>query len=266
MNLMKALYRNHPIRVAGAGSQESISHITPEILYTCHKAFYHPSNMVLCVAGNLDAQRVTQIARELLPAYGQGEILRDYGEKEPETVAQAMITRRMEVSTPIFQLGCKADVPERGEAALRQKLLANLAAEALLGTSSPLYAALYAKGLVNNSFSYGYEDYPGCAFMAAGGESPDPEAVRDAVMAEVARVGSEGLAADLWERLKKAAYGSQVRSLNSFEHLCVEQAQSHFAGLDYLRFPEVFETIGQSDAENCIRRWFAADQIGRAHV
>jgi hypothetical protein len=80
------------------------------------------------------------------------------------------------------------------------------------------------------------------------------------------RIGSEGLADDLWERLKKAAYGSQVRSLNSFEHLCVEQAQSHFAGLDNLRFPEVFETIGKSDAEDCIRRWFASDRVALSVV
>jgi predicted Zn-dependent peptidase len=266
MNLMTALYRNHPIRESVAGSQESISHITPEILYACHKAFYHPSNMVLCVPGNVDAQRILGIAREILPSSGQGEIERDYGEKEPENVAQGLITKEMEVSTPIFQLGCKADVPERGEARLRQKLLGQLASEALLGTSSPLYARLYAKGLLNNSFSYGYEDYPGCAFMAAGGESQNPEAVRDAVMEEVARIGREGLAGDLWERLKKAAYGSQVRSLNAFEHLCVEQAQSHFAGFDYLRFPEIFETIGKQDAEDCIRRWFTPDRVALSVV
>ena len=53
-NLMKALYQNHPIRISVAGSVESISHITPEILYACHKAFYDPANMVLCVAGNVD--------------------------------------------------------------------------------------------------------------------------------------------------------------------------------------------------------------------
>ena len=46
MDLMQALYEKHPVRVSVAGSAESISHITAETLYACHKAFYDPSNMV----------------------------------------------------------------------------------------------------------------------------------------------------------------------------------------------------------------------------
>jgi len=267
MNLMAALFKNHPVRVSVAGTQESISHITADTLYACHKAFYDPANMVLCVAGNVDAQRVCDMTGELLPqTIGKNEIQRDYGEVESSAVAQAVIAAEMEVSTSIFQLGCKADALPKGEARLKQKLLGTLACESLLGTSSPLYARLYAEGLINNSFGYGYEEYPGCAFLIAGGESSNPEAVRDAVLKESERVGREGLDADLLARLKKAAYGSQVRSLNSFEHICVEQAQGHFAGMDFLSFPEVFETIKKSDVEDCIRQWFAPERVALSVV
>ncbi|UQT47558.1 insulinase family protein [Flavonifractor plautii] len=53
-----------------------------------------------------------------------------------------------------------------------------------VGQFQPLYARLYSEGLINKNFSYGFELYPGCALMAAGGESRDPRAVRDAVLAE----------------------------------------------------------------------------------
>ena len=69
-NLMKGLYEHHPIRLSVAGSVESIARITPQTLYDCHKAFYDPANMVLCVAGNQDPERVCQIAREILPENG----------------------------------------------------------------------------------------------------------------------------------------------------------------------------------------------------
>ncbi|MBQ8975055.1 MAG: insulinase family protein, partial [Oscillospiraceae bacterium] len=49
-NLMKCLYRENPIRYSVAGTVESIAEITPQVLYDCHKVFYNPSNMVLCVA------------------------------------------------------------------------------------------------------------------------------------------------------------------------------------------------------------------------
>ncbi len=261
MNLLAALYQTHPIRVPVAGSHESISQITADTLYACHRAFYNPANMVLCVAGNVDPEQVVQMAREILSQEGTGEIARDYGAEEPDAAAQAVRTLEMEVSTPVFQLGCKADKPPMGEQRLKQKLMGGLVCESLLGTSSPLFAKLYAGGLLNNSFGYGYEDYPGCAFLAAGGESSNPEAVRDAVLAEAARLNREGIAPELWSRLKKAAYGNQVRALNSFEHICAEQAMGHFAGLEFLRFPEVFESIQKSDAEDCIRRWFEPGRV-----
>ena len=266
MNLLAALYAIHPIRIPVAGSHQSISGITAETLYTCHKAFYNPSNMVLCVAGNVDPERIIEITRAILPQSGMGEISRNYGGEEPLTVAEPVRSTKMAVSTPIFQLGCKADVPSGGEGRLRQRLLGGLVCESLLGTSSPLYARLYAQGLINNSFGYGYEDYAGCAFLAAGGESPNPEGVRDAVLAEADRIGREGISSELWTRLKKAAYGNQVRALNSFEHICVEQAQGHFAGFEFLQFPEVFEGIGKTDAQDCIRRWFVRERIALSMV
>ena len=75
---------------------------------------------------------------------------------------------------------------------------------------------------------------PGATFLAAGGESKDPEAVRQAVQQEAERIVREGVDPDLWRRIKKGSYGGKVRSLNSFENLCVGQAQSFFAGSDLL--------------------------------
>ena len=166
----------------------------------------------------------------------------------------------MEVSTPIFQLGFKADTAPAGQARLRQRLLGELACEALLGNSSPLYARLYGEGLINNNFSYGFESYPGCAFLCAGGESKDPFAVRDAEAGEAARSGREGIDGKLWQRIKKGVYGGKVRSLNSFENLCIGQAQSFFAGTDYLNFAEMFSSITKEEAEDLIARWVTGER------
>ena len=265
-NLLSALYAHNPVRVSVAGSRESISHITADTLYACHKAFYNPSNMVLCVAGDVDPERVAALAREILPAQGRPAIPRDYGKDEPETANEPLRELRMEVSTPIFQLGFKADPAPHGQEHLRQELIGELVTEVLAGSSSPLYARLYRDGLINKNFGCGYEAYPGCAFLAAGGESRDPEAVRDAVLAEAGRLGREGVDPALFRRLKKAAYGSQVRALNSFEHTCVTLAQSHFAGVDYLDFPAVFDSISQSDVESAIRRWCTPERAALAVV
>lgn len=265
-NLLAALYRNHPIRVSVAGSVESISHITAETLYACHKAFYDPANMVLCVAGDVDPERICAVAREILPKKPGPIALKDYGEKEAGQAAQSLIETEMEVSTPIFQLGCKGDAPVRGEAGLRQELVGELALEALLGNSSPLYTKLYRKGLINQNFSYSCESYPGCSFLCAGGESKDPIAFRHAVLEEAARIGREGIDGRLWERLKKGVYGNKVRGLNSFENLCIGQAQAFFAGVDYLRFAGLFAAITKEEAETLIETWVTEERTALSIV
>ena len=264
--LMECLYDHHPIQVPIAGTQQSIACITADTLYACHKAFYTPSNMVLTVAGDVDPEMVCRIAREILPAESGGSIERDYGEEEDDKASVPVKELKMEVSTPIFQLGFKADPAPAGEERLRRQLMGELACEALLGNSSPLYASLYEKGLINANFAYGFEIYPGCALMAAGGESRDPVQVRDAVLAEGERIAREGIDGALFARLKKGLYGARVRAMNSFENVCIELAQAHFTGVEYFRFPEVFDQIQKSDVEDCIRRWVTGARCGLAVV
>ena len=266
MNLMKALFQHHPIRVSVAGSVESIAEITPETLYACHKAFYDPANMVLCVAGPVDPEHICDVAQEILPKKAGPIAAKDYGEKEQPRAAQSYIEERMEVSAPIFQLGWKGDAPVNGEDRLRQELVGGLALEMLLGNSTPLYAKLYREGLINQEFGYGYESSLGCAFLAADGESKAPEAVCAAVAAEAARIGREGVDPALWERVKKGVYGNRVRGLNSFENLCVGQAQAFFAGYDFLRFAEIFDSITQKEVEALIANWVTGERTALSVV
>lgn len=267
MNLLSGLYQNNSVKTSVIGTQESIAQITDQTLYDCHKAFYDPSNMVLCVAGNVEPEKIASLAREMLPKGEKPEIVRDHGTGEPAEAADGFTEIKMAVSTPIFLIGFKADPPsDDGKERYRQRLAGELLCDALFGASGRLYAKLYEQGLINKSFSGGYEDYPGCAFVVAGGESPDPEAVQRAILEETARIRDEGLDEVLWNRLKKAAYGARVRSLNSFENICVELAQAHFAKTDFLSFPEVYDSLCRKDVEEYIAGWITPERMSLSIV
>ena len=252
--LMEAMYAHHPVRVRVAGTVESIAHITADTLYQCHRAFYKPGNMVLCAAGNVDPQRVAEIAREVLDQEPSAAAASDHGRAEPQEVVARYAQRAMPVSIPLFELGFKGDPAPRGQG-LRQQLLGELTCDVLFGSSAPLYSRLYEEGLINGSFASRYDSLPGCACLVAGGESRDPKRVRDEVLKEAERLAREGIDPELWERLKKAAYGSMVRQLNSLEDVCYELAEAHFDGEDYLNFPQCFQSIEREDAQALLRRW-----------
>lgn len=250
--MMQSLYATSTARTSIAGTVESISHITAKTLYDCHKAFYAPSNMVLTVVGNVDPVRVAELARRVLPKEGGPEIPRDYG-REGEAVAQKRTSLSMEVSAPQFLTGFKCRPVEDGESYLRMAAIGEMACDILLGDSSPLYLRLYDQGLINTSFGGAYEMMPGVAYLYAGGDSKDAPAVMDAICAEAERLGREGVDEAFYERIKRAAFGSSLRGLNSFENIAVSLTEGDFHGYDPFRFPQVFDSITREDIETFLR-------------
>ena len=252
-NLLSCLYRTNPARVPIAGTVESIQKITPETLYACHKAFYDPSNMLLCVVGEVDAEAVAAIAREILPERRGEAIERDYGESEELTVFQKSVTFPMEIATPQFLVGFKCPANGDGEALFRQSLIGELACDILLGDSSPLYMRLYDEGLINGSFGGDFDQLPGLAYLFAGGECKEPEKVSRAIMDEAARLGRDGVDETYYQQIRRANFGASLRSLGSFENIAVGMADGCFRGFDPYRFPEVYDSITRADIEAFLR-------------
>ena len=257
--MMKALYAASTARTSIAGTVESISHITAETLYNCHKAFYTPSNMVLTVVGNVDPVHVVDIARRILPREGGPAIPRDYG-TEPAQVAEKETKLAMEVSCPQFLTGFKCTPAEDGEGYMRQSLIGDMACDILLGDSSPLYLRLYDRGLINTSFGGAYEMMPGVAYLYAGGDSKDARAVTAEIQKEAKRLVEEGIDEDFYQRVRRASFGSNLRGLNSFENIAVSLSEGYFYGYDPFRFPQVFDTITKDDITAFLRENLTADR------
>ena len=257
--MMKALYAARTARTSIAGTVESISHITAETLYDCHKAFYTPSNMVLTVVGNVDPVHVVDIARRILPREGGPAIPRDYG-TEPAQVAEKETKLAMEVSCPQFLTGFKCTPAEDGEGYMRQSLIGDMACDILLGDSSPLYLRLYDRGLINTSFGGAYEMMPGVAYLYAGGDSKDARAVTAEIQKEARRLVEEGIDEDFYQRVRRASFGSNLRGLNSFENIAVSLSEGYFHGYDPFRFPQVFDTITKDDITAFLRENLTADR------
>ncbi len=252
-NLLQCLYRTNPARVPIAGTVESIAEITPETLYACHKAFYAPSNMLLCVVGDVNAEATLAAAREVLSAEPGEDIERDYGATEDMAVCEKSVTCPMEIAQQQFLVGFKCPADAEGEALFRQNLVGELACDILLGESSPLYMRLYDEGLINSSFGGSFDQLPGVAYLYAGGECREPETVARAVVDEAARLAREGVDETFYQQIRRANFGASLRALGSFETIAAGMADGWFRGFDPYRFPEVYDSIGKADVEVFLR-------------
>ena len=252
-NMVKELYHVHPVRVPILGTSETIREITPEVLHLCHRAFYTPGNMLLCVVGDVDPEAVAETARQVLGTAEQSVGIKlPFGE-EPQTCAGETVSCAMEVAMPMFSLAFKCEPLGKGDEAIRREMVADLAAEVLFGESSPLYLKLYEEGIIDSSFGGGFETMDGCAMLLCTGDSDDPEAVREALLHRAEEITREGVEEETFLRLKRSAFGRRIRGLDSFDSTCFRLCAYHFSDFDYFRFPEIYRQI---DAEE-IRQFLA---------
>ncbi|MDR2357270.1 MAG: insulinase family protein [Oscillospiraceae bacterium] len=259
--LMRALFRHNPIRDSIAGTVESIAEITADTLYSCHKVFYNPSNMALCVAGDVDPERIVAIAAGVLPGEPGERPGRDYGPDETKAPASRETAAVMEVSQPIFLIGAQADGDRSGRGLLRLELTGSLALALLAGRSSPLYMRLYEAGLIDSDFSAAFESSSGVAYSVAGGSSRDPSAVLEEFKKAAAELGASGPDPELFARVKKALTGSLLRALNSFDRICYNCARGYFRGFDAFESSDILESITADDVSGFARANLSPDDM-----
>ena len=176
-NYLYAMYgEKHAITKDIAGTVDTIAKITPEVLYKCYNTFYDPSNMVICVAGDIDADKVlTKIKQAVKHTKEKPQIERYYGEKTVK-VFKKEIEKKMDVSMPMVILGFKdakinklrnAGYKEDNTDLVKRSVAVEILLNIIAGESSELYEELYNDGLINKTIGIDYtyeEDYAHCSF------------------------------------------------------------------------------------------------------
>lgn len=258
-NYLKAMYHSHPIQQDIAGTVESISHITPELLYRCYDTFYNLGNMVLALAGNLDIQKVLQVCGRLLKPSTPVTVRRVIP-PEPDSVVRPQVEERLSVALPLFQFGFKepgADSP-RGE---RDVAAVEVLLETMASESSPLYQSLLKKGLINeSSFSYEYFEGAGFATVMFSGESKDPQGVAQAILREAERFRQEGIPLEAFERAKRSLYGEMVSALNSPGSIANGLVAMTLKGRELFTYIDALASLRPEDGEEKLHRIFQKEQ------
>ena len=114
-NTLRAMYQNHPIKVDIAGSVESIYNITKDDLYLCYETFYHPSNMVLFVVGDVNPENIRDIVEtheNKRDKTNQSSIERATVD-EPTNVITPFVSEEMKLQSPRLMLGFKMNQLKR---------------------------------------------------------------------------------------------------------------------------------------------------------
>lgn len=247
--MLDGMYENHPVKTDIAGSVQSISEITPEILYDCYGAFYNVHNMVLAVSGKVDKSEILSVCDRLIKPQKKVEILKETV-IEPENVVKNKVYKEMKGIIPVFSLGFKEKIDPKN--ILKTELLSSIALDMFVGDISPLYKNMYNSGIINDSFStevFSGRDYLSFVFE---GEAGNPEAVAKSVIKEAERIKND-FPKKLFEISKKEFYGRSARAFDSVEATANLGVSMYFANHEPLDAIKMLESITAEETEAYIK-------------
>lgn len=262
--LIEAMYHTHPVHIDIAGTVESISHITKELLYDCYYTFYHPSNMSLFVVGGVNPEEIIELVRANQAAKNyepQGKIHR-YFDPEPSGVRQKEKVTALPVSLPKCLFGCKE--PEQtltGTDLLKRELTMRVLLDILVSPSSAMYQKLYDEELISDNFGSEYNIAPNYAFSVIGGDTKDPDKLVARVREEIDLVKQQGVQAADFERSRKKKIGGFMRQLNSPEAIANEFTKYRFKNIDLFDILPVYEQMTLEDVNALLRQHFDWNQL-----
>lgn len=249
-NLLRCLYKNHPVRIDIAGTVESISQITDKLLYDCYHTFYNLNNMALAVVGNVTPEEVIKVCDEMLKKSEDVTIERVFDE-EPRDIVKSYEEYHIAVSMPVFSFGYKeaCKTPQR---TVQETVEMEILLEILAGETSNLYSSLFEKGLINSTFSKEYFTGNGYEAVIFEGESTDAKAVAQAIKEEVARLRKEGISDQAFESARRSLYGREIMSYNVTDDVANAVIGCYFAGYSIFDPLEVYKNVKKEDVEKLL--------------
>lgn len=227
-NLLKCLYRENPVRIDIAGTQESIAEIDDKLLYSIYDTYYNPSNMILSIAGNVDPDAVFEQVSKSIKRKKKEVPPRRFTPEPPGAVSK-YIEEKLPVGKKMFMLGFKEELSEP-EITLKEELASNVMLEALFGKSTPFFKDLLDRGLIEMDFDSSIFNGFGYSAVFISGTADDPETVVSLVKEEIKKAQKNGIDKEAVARAIKKMYGMSIRGFDSVASVANLQMNLYFNG------------------------------------
>ncbi|MBC1905802.1 insulinase family protein [Listeria booriae] len=258
------MYHHHPVKIDIAGTVESIADIDKDLLYLCYNTFYHPSNMILFIVGNVDPeQAIDQVrANQAKKTFAPAKPIKRHFPDEPKSVAVPKKTLKFPVQIAKNLVAIKEDIGLlRGKEAVQHEMTGDIMLELLFGTTSAAYLDLYDQGIIDDTFGFDYSLQDSFSFVLIGGDAKDPDLQESKIKETLENAIQTGFnEADL-ELIKRKKMGQFLRSLNSPEFIANQFSQYIFEEASLFDILPAIEAVTVADVENFLKRIYLEDRV-----
>ncbi|WP_279013047.1 EF-P 5-aminopentanol modification-associated protein YfmH [Thomasclavelia cocleata] len=244
------LYCNHPVAVDIAGTVETVNNTTKEMLELCYNTFYHPSNMMLFVVGNIEADKAISVIKE-------NQAKKDF-EAAKEIVCQKniepcnietkeeILTMDVEMNKIIVSIKIN-EILNDPKQKIRRELAINLLFDLLFSKSAKLYNEWLNKGIINDSFSANFTQERDYAFIQIGCDCDDYQTLKDHLFDLIEKFNDIEITKDDFERIKKKNIGLFINLFNGPESIANLFSRYYFEGTNALNLVDEIAKITLDD-------------------
>lgn len=267
-NLLNAMFPEHPVRIDIGGSVESIAQIKPDDLYLCYRTFYHPSNMLLYVLGDVDPAQVADIVER--------QSMADFPDPQPESIRRypgengtrrnLHVEERLAVAVPLLAMGFRDSSRAVGRELLKREIMMDLLLEATVGQASPLYNRLYRQGLLNDTFDAEHTSELSFGYTRLGGETSNPEALKEGLLEGFDEIRRRGLERSQFERARRKLLGEYIRGLNSMNHTAESFTCWAFRGADFFDVYGILGELSHEEGQSVLNEHFSPENAVSSFV
>ncbi len=254
--LMRAMYEKHDVRTEIAGSVESIKEITAELLYKCYNTFYNLNNMVLCVCGDVEVERVVSILDGALKEAPKLDVILDYKNEKAE-VYKAHSEIKMQVSRPQFAIGVKdTDIPTCPREFSKKDFGMRILNEILFSSSTDFFNEMYENGILNSQFSCEYDSTFSFAYNYYSGETDNPDAFFETIKSYIFECQNKQIDPDAFLRAKRTVYADFVRLFDSTDEIANELVSYAMLDIDIFDNVDILDEIDIEYVEQLLKNSF----------
>ena len=250
------LYHDHPVKVDIAGSCESVNHTYKDMLELCYHTFYHPSNMMLFVVGNVEADSLMKIIRDNQDKkdFKEASEIKRLSINEPESirVKQKIDTMQVEMNKLIVSIKIN-DILKDPEDKIKRELALNILFDLLFSKSSSLYNEWLSKEIINDSFSASFTQERDYAFILMGGDQDDYQRLYDTLMDFIRNIEQLNIDEKDFERVKRKNIGNFINMFNGPESIANLFSRYYFEGIDAMNIVDYVSKITVDDVKNVLK-------------
>lgn len=263
LGLLKNMFKHHYINEDIGGTVDSIKEITKENLYTVYETFYHPSNMVLVIVGNINPEETLELIKnnQNKKEFKKPlEIKREYL-CEDHLVYKKYGQTKMDILIPKVAIGLKLPFQNyQKDELLKFELMLKILLEETFGPSSDNYQEMLDKELINNTFSYNVFVDQTAGFIIISTDTLNDEEFVKYIQKKLISLNKIKMSKESFNKYRKVILGNFLKSLNYLDYIANSFVHYILKNNDSFKTIEIVEGLNYKDLKT-LEKYFKEEAI-----